>query len=223
LDRIRDYTNWIAYHRQVRRGERLRRLLEGHGHAEQLFMKQVWIPGIGDLHHLHPEYEIYDYRDGSRFLDFAFIKPPFRLCIEIDGYGPHWRDMDRRQFADHLTRQNHLVVDGWRVLRFAYDDVHDKPRKCQQIIQQLLGRQLGYVSNGSVPPLTIRQKELLRHAASRREPLTLIDAAHLLQTGKATARKELRELVEKRLLAPVGGQQRVHAYRMFAGDFDFSF
>jgi hypothetical protein len=48
---------------------------------------------------LHPEYAIMDMRYGSYFLDYAYIPNPavMQLAIEIDGYGPHSQQLDRRQ------------------------------------------------------------------------------------------------------------------------------
>ncbi|WP_426901554.1 hypothetical protein [Rossellomorea vietnamensis] len=35
---------------------------------------------------LHPEYEINDFKDGKRYLDFAYIRPTMQICFEIDGW-----------------------------------------------------------------------------------------------------------------------------------------
>ncbi len=43
-----------------------------------------------------------------------------RRLLEGRGYGPHWRNVSRIQFSDHCRRQNDLVIDGWKVLRFSY-------------------------------------------------------------------------------------------------------
>jgi very-short-patch-repair endonuclease len=60
------------------------------------------------------------------FIDFAFIRGHVRLAIEIDGYGPHLQKITRSQFSDQWIRQNHLMLDGWKLLRFSFDDVKDK-------------------------------------------------------------------------------------------------
>ncbi|WP_436241973.1 DUF559 domain-containing protein [Paenibacillus sp. LjRoot56] len=57
-----------------------------------------------------------------------------KLAIEIDGYATHVSEISRTQFSDGLIRQNHLMIDGWKVLRFSYDDVKNRPRMCEQII-----------------------------------------------------------------------------------------
>lgn len=75
-----DYSRWLEAHIRARKGEALRRLREGHGHAEQLFLKKVWYPAFRDFAFLYPEYEIHEFKDGQRYLDFVYIKPPFYAC-----------------------------------------------------------------------------------------------------------------------------------------------
>ena len=77
------HKQYINSHMTRRKGERLRRLKEGHGYAEKLFLQNVWWPIIGHYEYLHPEYEISDFKDGSRYLDFAYIRPPFRLTWKL--------------------------------------------------------------------------------------------------------------------------------------------
>ena len=85
-----------------------------------------------------------DFKDGKRYLDFAYIRPGFRICIEIDGYGPHLKNSSRWQFSDSLERQNQLVIDGWTVLRFSYDQVKEKPRRCQQFVPKEVASNLNF-------------------------------------------------------------------------------
>jgi very-short-patch-repair endonuclease len=56
--------------------------------------------------------------DGQLFyIDIAFKRQ--KLAIEIDGR-PHESDEDL--FESDRWRQNALVADGWRVLRFTWSD-----------------------------------------------------------------------------------------------------
>jgi hypothetical protein len=209
-----EHVHWLEQHLSKRKGESRRKLKEGHGHAETLFLEKVWYPAFQTFDHLFPEYEVHDFKDGHRYLDFAYVKLPFHACFEIDGYGTHGRDLSRWQFSDQLTRQNHLILDGWKVLRFAYDDVAEKPCKCQQMLQQLFGRWLN--STVGMPALSPEEKELLLLAVRRQMPITLADASKQLMKAEKAARAVLRSLVAKQMLAPVGGTKRVHAYRLIA-------
>ncbi|GAX89632.1 hypothetical protein [Effusibacillus lacus] len=200
----------INSHLKKRKGERHRRLKEGLGHGEKLFLEKVWWPAFGHFNYLHPEYEIQDFKDGYRFIDFAYIRRPFRVAFEIDGYSTHCRDLSRRQFADHLLRQNHLILDGWDVMRFSYDDIKEKPRMCQQMLQQWMGRWFGDETNlGDLNPL---EKELMRLALRLGRSITPTDAREQLGIGRDKSRVLLKNLVEKGWLQPAGGQYRVRSY-----------
>lgn len=205
------YESWLRSQMTSSGGERSRRLAEER-HAEELFLKSVWWPAVGQLEHLHAEYEINDYKDGQRFLDFAYLRDPYKICFEIDGYGPHHRDADRRQFADNLMRQNHLILDGWIVIRFSYDDVKSKPRQCQQFIQQLFGKLFSLAPDTN---LTLQQKEILRYMSITQKPVSPKEIKELLHVGNKAARLRLRELVEKKLLVSASsGSTRIRAYSL---------
>lgn len=208
------YESWLSSHESGRSGERLRRLRVGHRHAEKLFCENAWWPAIGSFEFLHPEYEVYDFKDGVRYLGFAYIRPPLKVCFEVDGYGPHHRDIDRRQFADQLTRQNHLVLDGWIVLRYSYDDLKEKPRQCQQMIHQLMGRYFGKSPNKSRLPL--KQQKILRIAMSSADPLSPVDIAREMNIGIRQAREALHALTDNGLMMPVSGEKRIRSYRLAA-------
>ncbi|MBD2867945.1 PDDEXK family nuclease [Paenibacillus arenilitoris] len=203
---------FIQKHLSARKGEALRRLKTGHDHAEKLFLQQAWWPAFGDFNDLHPEYETYDYKDGNRYIDFGYIRSRIRLAIEIDGYGPHWRNLDRTQFANQLRRQNDLVIDGWIVLRFSYDDIKEHPRFCQQKLQQLMGRLLG--THPHEEDIGYLEKEIIRLAMRTHGPITPSDVGRHLGIDNKTARKWLRGLVDKKRLKPSGGDLRIRSYEL---------
>ena len=207
-----EYLAFMNYHMQARTGERLRRLQEGHNHAEKLFLKQVWWPLFNNFRNLHPEYEVNDFKDGKRYLDFAYIRPAIRICFEIDGYGPHLTNISRWQFSDSLERQNQLVIDGWTVIRFSYDQVKEKPRRCQQIIQQLIGRLLGDELDQTT--LTLVEKQILQLAIRKGEDITPKELARDLKLCDKTVRKILSQLVDKKMLIPASGRVRIRSYRL---------
>lgn len=63
-------------------------------------------------------------RDG-RFVgrvDFAW--PDARLVVEVDGFAFH---SEREQYRADRRRGNALVLSGWRVLRFGWEDVRHHP------------------------------------------------------------------------------------------------
>lgn len=204
------YEEWLERHREARTGERLRRLVEGHGHAERLFAEKIWLPAAGNFMYLHPEYEIADERGKPLFLDFAFTPPALRAAIEVDGYGPHHRDLDRRQFAEQLNRQNYLVIQGWKVLRFSYDNICGRPQLCRTIIQRLLGLCYGAATD----PLPLPQRELIRQAMRHGRPFTPDDAAEWTGLSKRTVGPILHKFRAQGYLEPASGQLRVRRYAL---------
>jgi hypothetical protein len=121
-----------------------------------------------------------------------------------------------RQFSDQLIRQNHLVLDGWIVLRFSYDDIRDHPRQCQQMIQQMMGRWFAE----SIPGLnlTISDKEIIRLARISPKPLTPGDVSLHLGICRRNAQKQLHHLVDKQIFAPIASpnSKRIRSYRIKA-------
>lgn len=210
-----DYAAFMDLHLKRRKGERKRRLEEGHGNAEMLFLKNVWWPLFGNFYNLHPEYEVSDFKDGKRFLDFAYLRHAIRICFEVDGYGPHVKNISRWQFADQLERQNQLIIDGWTVIRFSYDQVQEQPRRCQQVTQQVIGRILGDELNHL--KLTLLEKEVIRFAIKKEDIITPRDICRLLNLTYKPAKKVIIHMVDKKILCPVGGTQRIRSYRLAEG------
>ncbi len=207
-----EYEQFITDHGQSRTGEAARRLREGHGHAEKLFLEHVWWPAFGHFKHLYPEFEVTDYKDGFRYLDYAYIRSGLMLAIELDGFGAHWRNISRWQFADHNRRQNDLIMDGWKVLRFAYDDIKDNPRYCQQKLQQFMGRWYG--DEQRVLDADYKEKEIIRYALKAVRPVKPLEISSYMGVDVKTARKWLVQLVDKRWLLPASGSKRIRSYRL---------
>ncbi|WP_404348618.1 DNA-binding response regulator [Sutcliffiella horikoshii] len=207
-----EYQAFLNAHLQARSGERLRRLQEGHNQAEMLFLKQVWWPLFYQFKYLHPEYEINDYKDGKRYLDFAYIRPGIRISLEIDGYGPHLKNISRWQFSDNLERQNQLVIDRWTVIRFSFDQVKQNPRRCQQVVQQVIGRWLGDELDQT--SLSILEKEVLRLVIRKGEEVYPTEVEKYLKLSGKPVKKILTQLVEKKMLIPASGVKRIRSYRL---------
>jgi ribosomal protein S25 len=209
----KSHKEFIDGHISRRSGERLRRLKDGHSHAEKLFLEYVWWPAFGHFDNLHPEYEIYDFRDGSRYLDFALLTTHIRLALEIDGYGPHLNHISRKQFSDQWVRQNHLIIDGWKILRFSYDDVKDRPRMCEQLLQQFMGRWCSGHKRIAVS-LSAEEKDIIRLAAGIHSFITPKDVCSLLGVEQQKARKLLHGLIEKKIMLPGKNSSRISRYTL---------
>lgn len=67
------------------------------------------------------------------FIDVAV--PASRLAIEADGYEFH---SSREAFERDRSRQNQLIISGWKVLRFTWRQLHEDPVWCgEQILRAL--------------------------------------------------------------------------------------
>jgi very-short-patch-repair endonuclease len=181
------YQQFLDHHTSIQKGESLRRVREGHGYAEKLFLEKVWWPAFRNFDHLIPEYRIMDMRYGSYFLDFAYLPGtlPLLLAIEIDGFGPHVQQLDRRQFTDQLNRQNFLVAMDWKVLRFSVDEIKENATRCIQYLQLLLGKYYGVVQPSNKAALL--EREVLRLCIRLGRPIAVKDITSHLKLHPNTA------------------------------------
>jgi hypothetical protein len=209
---------WLEAHKAKRkgRGERERRISKGLGHGELRFLEQVWWPMTQSFDFLHPEYEVYDFRDGSRFVDFVYIRNQVRIAIEIDGFGPHLRNISRWQYSDQHRRQNDLLMDSWSLLRFTYDHIEEQPRYCQQAIQQMLGKWLG--ESKSEGNLDYVEKEIIRLLIRQAGQIVPLDVCKHLGVEAQTARKLLKGLASKGIIEAHGGAERIRSYKLIHRD-----
>jgi very-short-patch-repair endonuclease len=72
--------------------------------------------------------------DGVGVLDFAFIRQ--RVAIEIDGRA--WHSAGDR-FQSDRNRQNRLILLGWTVLRFTWEDLVHRPDDVVREVRLALG------------------------------------------------------------------------------------
>ncbi|MDQ8738928.1 DNA-binding response regulator [Paenibacillus sp. LHD-38] len=177
-------------------------------------MEAVWYPAFQELDGLYPGYEIADFRDGVRYLDFAYLKADLRLVIEIDGFRTHSTEITRGEFSDSLMRQNHLILDGWKLLRFSYDDIKEKPHICQHLLQQFLGRSL-IGRKEEVSAEIFLQQEILKYAVESHAQIRPSDVIQLLRIKKRDAQRLLHGMVMRQLLLPAGkGTKRIRSYKI---------
>lgn len=183
---------WLESHRARRTSSRLERIAKGVGHAENLFLRNVWHPLRGDFEHLHPEYEVLDWRGRSYYADFAWLPGYASPLFEIKGYVPHVKNMDRRQFCNELNREAFLLALGFRVVSFAYDDVEQRPELCRSMLRLLLGTY--EPARAPASRALLAEKEIIRLAFRKAEPLRPIDVSRHFEVDSKTAIKMLHRL-----------------------------
>lgn len=207
------YTRFMEEQIKGSAGERKRRLLSEKRYAETLFLKDVWWPAFGNFRRLFAEFEIRDFKDGWRYLDFAFIINVIRICIEIDPYGTHFRNIDRNRYDDNLHRHNDLVLDDWKIFRFSLDDIKYNPRKCQQTIMQAVAK-WGLENTNNLLHLLPIEYAVWKWVENHDDMVTPTSVARALRINRETSTKYLKSLVIKGLIIPASKEgKKIMRYR----------
>ncbi|MFS0725503.1 DUF559 domain-containing protein [Paenibacillus sp. 1P07SE] len=212
MDFEQSHTLFIQEHLKRRSGERKGRLERGHQKAEKLFCRQVWWELRGNFDDLHPEYEVTDWRGWKYYCDFVWLTAWIKLVIEIKGFGPHVRDMDRQKYCNELNRETFLTAMGFQVISFAYDDVVNHPELCITLLRMVLSR----YQPVDAPTRTtdLLEKELIRLAYRLGSTIRPVDIRRHLNINPRTIFRRLNSLCEKDILRPVetAGNQRTMRY-----------
>lgn len=207
------YQEWIQDHYRRRSGERLRQLEDAVKRGvEVVFLRHIWWPLFHNFNNLHPQYEIKDFRDGYRYIDFAYIPSTYRLAIEIDGLGPHWKNITQWQFADQWDRQNDLVLDGWGILRFTVKEIPERERHYQRVVQQFVGK--SEFQAREVEKTSAEERDVLRWIVRQGDPVRPKEVAEYLHAGPRYACKVLKHLAELGWLQAASGDKRIASYKL---------
>ena len=206
------YEQWI--HTNIlneKNPRRLEILNKGLGHGTVEFLRAVWFPAIGHFNDLHPEWEVRDFSNGYRYLDLAYMPGDARGGIEIQGYGPHARDLDVRRFKDLCRRHCLLALDGWTFLPIAYPSIVEEPKQCQQLILSFVGR---FVATDVPASLSWLEAEAVRFARRLLRPITPLELAAHLRVSDRLTRRILHKLVVLQILDIASGEQRARTFKL---------
>ncbi|WP_055108744.1 hypothetical protein [Paenibacillus ihumii] len=207
-----EYEKWLMNQISEEKNHRRRELLEkGLGHGTIAFLRSIWFPAVGNLNNLYPEWEVRDFHSGYRYLDLAYMPGNSKGGIEIQGYGPHARDLDVRRFKDLCRRHCLLALDGWVFLPIAYLSIQDEPEECQQLVLSFIGR---FISTDVPSHLPWLEAETMRFARRLLRPFTPIELAHHLRISDRHARRILQRMLDMNILAIASGNQRGRSYKL---------
>jgi hypothetical protein len=129
--------------------------------------------------------------------------------IEIQGYGPHARDIDVRRFKDLCWRHSLLTLDDWIFMPIAYLSIVEEPKRCQQLVLSFIGK---FMAADVPSTLTWLEAEAVRYARRMLRPFSPSELASHLRITDQHARRILHKLVELRLLFVASGLQRYRTY-----------
>lgn len=208
------YEEWMV--RQIEEEtnpRRLELLRKGLGHGTVEFLRLVWFPAVGNFDHLYAEWEVQDFKNGYRYLDLAYKPGGVKGGIEIQGYGPHARDLDVRRFKDLCWRHSLLALDGWLLLPVAYLSIKEETKQCQQLVLSFIGR---FIAMDPLPDLTWAEAEAIRFARRRLRPINALELASHLRVSDRHARRILHHLLDMQLLEVASGLQRFRTYQLRA-------
>lgn len=176
------------------------------------FLRFTWFAAFGNLKGLVPEYEVKDYKDGFRYIDFVFFTNAHRVAIEVDGRASHRLNVTPAEFEDELMRQNHLVIDGWSVIRLAFLSIRDKPRQCQQVLQQMLGK---WQTDEEETRLPLVSSNIMAYISRAANPVSPAEMSQALNVHRNTILRHLARLVQSgHVVAAKTSRKRNTHYRL---------
>lgn len=193
------YDKWMAFQIKSCIGDRRRRLQKDLSFSLKKFIIHVFWPAVGSFNGWFAEYEVMDYKDGVRYLDMANLSTVIKISIEVDDKGTHGQDSYK--FSDDRFRQNDLVIDDWKVLRFSLQSILEQPRRCQQQLMHALAK-WEIESNSAQPylsPMELAINKFIENKTTAYSPITIAQAVGI---HRNTAVKYLKSLVEKGKVVP---------------------
>ncbi|WP_217593080.1 winged helix-turn-helix domain-containing protein [Cohnella sp. GbtcB17] len=195
----RAFAPWWSATLRAAKGARLKRLKAGLTYASMYFLRFTWFAAFGSLKGLVPEYEVRDYKDGFRYIDFAFFTNAHRIAIEVDGRFSHRLNVTPAEYEDELMRQNHLVLDGWSVIRLAFQSIRDKPKQCQQVLQQMLGK---WRTDDEGAKWPLAASNIMAYISRAPNPVSPTELSRALNLHRNTILRHLARLVESGQVVP---------------------
>lgn len=102
---------------------------------EKTFVEDIFYIYAGEngLNYLDVQTPLEDYQLKKRKLDFTIKTNRYKYVIEIDGYTYHAEGASRvspEYFDDLLVKQNDLIINGWILIRFSYNQIRNNPAFC---------------------------------------------------------------------------------------------
>jgi very-short-patch-repair endonuclease len=188
------------------------------GRYQTAFLESVLGPALHwNFEGVRVEYPFRDVKGGDRFADIFIERGPMKLVIELDDYASHVK-ISQGVFADHLFRQNSLVLRGVMVLRFANWQIEHKPEACRAIVEQALGHwwSLLQAERGHDPASmwTARRERVVRIAVQNGGVIRTADLVQWFEIPRRTAYEWLQRFVDEGVLEAEQRGLRISRYKL---------
>lgn len=204
---------WLKVHLKKRKGLRLDALKRGHGFGNQLFLEKVWWVLFGNFKNLHPEYEVMDWRGFPFYSDFMWIIGSIRIVFEIQDFGSHVHNMDKKGYRRELNRGMFMQSLQFTIVYISLDELKENPDLILSLIRTIVSPYQG-ITNGNASKYSKLEKELMQLAIRNNRILRPIDAAQVTGITTATTIKYMKQLVQKKKFRaiPSGISKRINHY-----------
>lgn len=208
-----EHERWLKSHLTKRNGTRLDALNRGHGYGNQLFSEKIWWCLFGHFKGLHPEFEVMDWRGYPFYADFMWTVGSIRILFEIQDFGSHVQNMDRKGHRRELNRGMFMQSLQYLIVYISLDELKENPELILSMIRIILSPYLG-VTDDNVSTYSKLEKELMRLGVRYNRILRPIDAARGLDLTVKTVIKHLTNLVHKEKFRAIrsGLSQRINYY-----------
>ena len=136
---------------------------------ERRFVEDVFYPYAGEngLDYLCAQTPFEDSECRTRKLDFTVDTNRYRYVIEIDGYTYHAEGAQRvspEYFDDLIMKQNDLILNGYILIRFSYNQIRNQPDACINTLRRSFKADAEinpyYVHTAEIQPTFPQQKSL---------------------------------------------------------------
>lgn len=141
---------------------------------EKYLYFEIILPTISEesSKYVYPQFKLKDDFGRERRIDFAIITDNSKVAIELDGYTYHAKGkISPEKFSDDLQRQNELILSGWKVIRFSWDQLNQTPEKCKDTLRRAIISDIAlhpYLHTQSINPHQIQKEALIRLENSRK-------------------------------------------------------
>jgi len=152
--------------------------------------------GALDFRYVDAQTAFVDRSGGHRRIDFTITEPHgTRVALEVDGWNKNGGDggMTSKEFAAWSRREQDIVAQGWRLLRFANTEVRDNPQHCIASIERTLEIERAVAADYSHLAEALRRAEARAIQAETRFAETVVEA-----DGHASRPDLPRDLVRAR-------------------------